>query len=69
MKTVLVKIPVDGDQMGFEEHLRLRKWCRENVKCSWNSFFLDRPEDTLPRHAAFQFKSQNEAMKFKLYSG
>jgi len=55
--------------MGFEEHLRLRKWCRENVKCSWNSFFLDRPEDTLPRHAAFQFKSQNEAMKFKLYSG
>ena len=69
MKTVLVKIQPDGEQMGFGEHLRLRKWCYKNVKCKWNSFFLDRPDDILTRHAAFQFESTNEAMKFKLYSG
>lgn len=69
MATVLVKIPSEDKLLGFDEHLRLRKWCYKNVKCTWNSFFLDRPEGILYRHAAFQFKSQNEALKFKLYSG
>ena len=69
MKTVLVKIEPDGAGAGFEEHIRLRKWCFENVKCTWNSLFLDRPDNILARHAAFQFESENEAMKFKLYSG
>jgi hypothetical protein len=69
VKTVLVKIQPEGEQMGFEEHIRLRKWCHENVKCTWNSLFLDKPDEILTRHAAFQFESENEAMKFKLYSG
>ena len=69
MQTVLVKIETGGEDLGFSEHLRLRKWCYENVECSWNSLFLDRPEDILPRHAAFQFDNENEALKFKLYTG
>jgi len=59
----------DDDEFGFKQHLALRKWCYENVACEWNSFFLDRPDDIMLRHAAFQFESGNEAMKFKLYSG
>ena len=70
MTTVLVKIGMDADeQSGFLEHLRLRKWCYENVDSDWRSMFLDRPNDTMYRHAAFSFVSPNEAMKFKLYAG
>jgi len=69
VKTVLVKIHPGDKDMGFGEHIRLRKWCYKNIACEWGSFFLDRPDEILPRHAAFQFESKNEAMKFKLYSG
>ena len=67
MKTVLVKLDNNGDNMGFGEVLKLRKWCYANVKTPWSTFVLDQTDDTQIQHAAFQFESQNEAMKFQLY--
>lgn len=69
MQTVLVKVSTEVEGFGFEEHLTLRKWCYENIECIWYSLFLDCPDEFPYRHIAFQFDSDNEALKFKLYTG
>lgn len=78
MKTVLVKVPVIltwRESNNISERIEtLRKWCYANTKSPWSTYHIrgindQEMSDSQIGFVAFEFNSENEAMKFQLYVG
>lgn len=78
MKTVLVKVPVIltwRESNSISERIEtLRKWCYANTKSPWSTYHIrgindQEMSDSQIGFVAFEFDSENEAMKFQLYVG